>query len=119
MRPDARLAGVLGLTRVSGTVDEGYVQVSGSTAAGAGITTDTMQYHGTSDRYTLSGAAQVADLYTNATTAAGNPAVTLRSVGSAGGQAAAFSYDLPARRSTCGRATRPGPERKETTTRTT
>ena len=36
----------------------------------------------------------VATLYSNATTATANPAVTLRSVGANGGQAAAFTYDL-------------------------
>ena len=53
-----------------------------------------MQYHGTADRYTLNGATAVATLYSNATTATPNPAVTLRSVGSSGGQAAAFTFDL-------------------------
>ena len=46
------------------------------------------------DRYTLNGATSVATLYSNATTATTNPAVTLRSVGPNGGQAAAFTYDL-------------------------
>ena len=54
----------------------------------------TIQFHGTADRYTLNGATAVATLYSNATTATANPAVTLRSVGSSGGQAAAFTYDL-------------------------
>ena len=36
----------------------------------------------------------LATLYSSASTATTNPAVTLRSVGSAGGQAAAFTYDL-------------------------
>ena len=53
-----------------------------------------MQFHGTADRYTLNGATAVAMLYSNATTATTNPAVTLRSVGSSGGQAAAFTFDL-------------------------
>ena len=38
----------------------------------------TIQYHGTADRYTLNGATAVATLYSNATTATTNPAVTLR-----------------------------------------
>ena len=36
----------------------------------------------------------VARLYSDADTATSAPAVTLRSVGTAGGQAAAFTYDL-------------------------
>jgi len=44
--------------------------------------------------YTLSGASKIATLFTNPTTATPNPAVTLRAVGTSGGHAAAFSYDL-------------------------
>ena len=36
----------------------------------------------------------VADLYTTATAATGGPAVSLRSVGTNGGQVAAFAFDL-------------------------
>ena len=61
---------------------------------GAGIVGDTIQFHGTADRYPLNGATAVATLYSNATTATASPAVTLRSVGANGGQAAAFTYDL-------------------------
>ena len=53
-----------------------------------------MQFHDQADRWTLAGATRVADLYTSATAATTNPAVTLHSVGTAGGQAAAFTYDL-------------------------
>ena len=62
---------------------------------GAGLVAQTIQFHGTADRYTLgSGAEALATLYSDASTATSNPAVTLRSVGSSGGQAAAFTYDL-------------------------
>ena len=54
---------------------------------------ETIQFHGSADRYTLNGATALATLYSTATTATSNPAVTLRSVGG-GGQAAAFTYDL-------------------------
>ena len=91
MRPDRRLAAVLGLAPAAGAVSEGYVKVAG-TGPGAGITTDTMQFHGTADRWTPAGAATIATLFANATTSAGNPAVTLNTYGA--GQAAAFTYDL-------------------------
>ncbi|HEV7537066.1 MAG TPA: DUF4082 domain-containing protein, partial [Acidimicrobiia bacterium] len=95
MKPDKQLAGLLGLSSTTGTLAEGYLKVDISAAPGAGIVADTMQFHGTADRYgLLAGTRQVAALYSNATTAAGNPAVTLRDVGTAGGQAAAFTYDL-------------------------
>ncbi|WP_433380440.1 DUF4082 domain-containing protein [Actinoplanes sp. CA-142083] len=94
-RPDAQLAGLLGLTSAGTTLAEGYLKVDTTSSPGAGITNQTVQYHGTADRYTLNGARAVATLYTNATTATTNPAVSLVSVGANGGQAAAFSFDLP------------------------
>jgi hypothetical protein len=95
MKPDKQLAALLGLSTTAGTLAEGYLKVDTSAAPGAGIVADTMQFHGTADRYgLLAGTRQIAALYSNATTAAGNPAVTLRAIGSAGGQAAAFTYDL-------------------------
>ena len=94
MRPDKKLAGLLGLTDAAATLSNAYLQVNTGTAPGAGIVASTIQYHGTADRYTLNGATAVATLYSNATTATSNPAVTLRAVGTSGGQAAAFTYDL-------------------------
>jgi Domain of unknown function (DUF4082)/Bacterial Ig-like domain len=93
-RPDKQLAALLGLTSTTGTLAEGYLKVDTSASPGAGITDQTIQYHGTADRYTLNGARAVATLYSNATTATNNPAVSLVGVGGSGGQAAAFSFDL-------------------------
>ena len=70
------------------------MRVNTGNAPGAGITSASMQFHGTSDRYLPLGATTVATLYSASGTATLNPAVTLRSVGSSGGQAAAFTYDL-------------------------
>jgi len=94
LRPDAQLAGLLGLTPAGGTLANAYLLVDTAAAPGLGIVHETIQFHGTADRYTLNGATSVATLYSNASTATANPAVTLRSVGSSGGQAAAFTYDL-------------------------
>jgi hypothetical protein len=94
LKPDARLLGLAGLTAQAGTVSNGYLAVNAASEPGAGITTETMQFHGTANRYTLNGATAVANLYTTATAATGGPAVSLRSVGSSGGQVAAFAYDL-------------------------
>ncbi len=94
-RPDKQLAGLLGLTDQAATRSEAYMRIDTTPGApGAGLTTVSMQYHGTADRYALNGATQVAALYSDASTATSNPAATLRSVGSSGGQAAAFTYDL-------------------------
>lgn len=95
LRPDKKLAGLLGLTDLGTTLGDAYLKVStGAGTPGAGIVGDTIQFHGAADRYQLSGATPVATLYSNATTATSSPAVTLRSVGTSGGQAAAFTYDL-------------------------
>ncbi len=92
--PDKQLAGLLGLTDAGTTLTNGYLLVNTASGPGAGIVGQTMQFHGSADRYTLNGATSLATLYSNATTATANPAVTLRSVGASGGQAAAFTYDL-------------------------
>lgn len=95
LRPDTRLASLLGITAAGGTLSEGYIKVDTTSAPGAGIAGATMQFHGTADRYTADGGTRtVATLYSDATTPATNPAVTLREVGSSGGRAAAFTYDL-------------------------
>ena len=93
MRPDKQLAGLLGLADAASTLSNAYLLVS--TAAGtpgAGIVNQTIQFHGTADKYTLNGATSLATLYSNATTATTNPAVTSRTVGT--GHAVAFTYDL-------------------------
>jgi hypothetical protein len=94
MRPDKSLSSLLGLTDAKSTLSNAYLKVDTSAPPGTGIVGSTMQYHGSADRYTLSGATAVATLYSNASTATIYPAVTLRSVGTSGGQAAAFTYDL-------------------------
>ena len=94
MHPDKQLAGLLGISDASATLSNGYLLVDTSQAPGAGVVNQTMQFHGTADRYTLSGASSVATLYADASTATANPAVTLETVGTNGGHAAAFTYDL-------------------------
>ena len=63
MRPDPQLAGLLGLTGASGTLANSYLKVDTSTAPGAGIVGQTIQFHGTADRYTTNGAQALATLY--------------------------------------------------------
>jgi hypothetical protein len=92
MAPDAQLAPLLGLARVGSTLADGYLLIDTSHAPGAGLVNQTMQFHGSADRYVLNGAASLATLYSNAGTATANPALTLRAAGR--GQAAAFAYDL-------------------------
>jgi hypothetical protein len=94
MRPDPTLAGLLGLGSDTGDLTNGYIDVNTASGPGVGITGETMQFHDRADLWTLAGATSVADLYSGPTTSTPNPAVTLRSAGTAGGQAAAFTYDL-------------------------
>ena len=94
MRPDKQLAGLLGLNDAGSALSEGYLLVNTASGPGAGIVGQTIQFHGTADCYTLDSASSLATLYSNAQTSTVNPAVTLRSVGSNGGQAAAFTFDL-------------------------
>ncbi|QSQ23342.1 DUF4082 domain-containing protein [Pyxidicoccus parkwayensis] len=93
MRPAANLNALLGLNASTGTQDNGYILIDTTQAPGAGITSDTMQYHGTADLHTgVTGTRAVATLYSNATTPTTYAAITLRTVGS--GTAMAFAYDL-------------------------
>jgi hypothetical protein len=98
MRPDPQLATLLGIVPSGTSLTEGYLAVDTSRAPGRGIVGQTIQFHGTANRYSLAaatpGAVAVATLYSNATTPTPDPAVTLRSVGGAGGEAAAFAFDL-------------------------
>jgi hypothetical protein len=94
MRPDKQLTGLLGLSDQSSTLANAYLQINTASAPGAGIVSDTMQFHGAADRYVTAGASTIATLFSDATTATGSPAVTISSVGTLGGQAAAFTFDL-------------------------
>jgi hypothetical protein len=93
MRPDPQLFGLLGVTSPGGVRKDQYLKLTAS-PAGAGIVTDSIQFHGTATRYRLAGATAVANFYETPTRSTVNPAVTLRSVGSTGGEAAAFAFDL-------------------------
>ncbi|MPZ93375.1 MAG: DUF4082 domain-containing protein [Propionibacteriales bacterium] len=94
MRPSSNLTSLLGLIQLSGTTSNGYLAVNAATQPGAGITTATMQFHGPANRYLRTDATEIARMYSSATRATMYPAVTWRNVGSNGGQAAAFAYDL-------------------------
>ncbi|MEJ5308916.1 MAG: DUF4082 domain-containing protein [Anaerolineae bacterium] len=94
LRPDAQLAGLLGLSSVGTTLSNTYLLVNTASAPGLGLVNETIQYHGTADLYTLNGATALATLYADANTPTIYPAVTTRNVGPNGGQAMAFTFDL-------------------------
>ncbi len=93
-RPDAQLSSLLGITPASGTLSDKYLLVNTTSGPGVGIVAETIQYHSAADLYTLNGAASLATLYSDATTSTAYPAVTEKIVGSNGGKAYAFTYDL-------------------------
>ncbi|MDW9615202.1 Ig-like domain-containing protein [Sinorhizobium meliloti] len=95
MRPDKKLVRLLGLENGGAPVKDGYLLIDTAADPGHGITGETIQYHGAADLYTRKeGVTEIARLYSDASNATLHPAVTLREIGKAGGQAAAFSYDL-------------------------
>jgi len=94
MDPDAQLAGLLGISAGGTTLSNGYLLIDNNNTIGGGVIHETLQFHGTAQQSTLAGAQSLATLYSSAFTATPYPAVTLRSVGGSGGQAAAFMFDL-------------------------
>ena len=92
MAPAAPLLPLLGLSATGGTLNNAYLQINTGSTVGNGLPAQTLQFHGSANRYVLGGASALAMLYANAGSATSNPAVTLRRVGA--GQAAAFAYDL-------------------------
>jgi hypothetical protein len=73
MRPDKQLASLLGITEASSVHSDLYLPVDTTQEPGVSIIDQTIQYHGPADS---------------------NPAATLHSMGTNGGQVAAFTFDL-------------------------
>jgi hypothetical protein len=88
-RPDPQLVPLLGLTAQAGAYPDSYVWIEN----GWGSQPMTLQFHGAAKQYTLGSATKLASLAT-AAGASALPAVTLNSVGSNGGQAGAWAFDL-------------------------
>src|SRR5690606_20537328 len=85
---------LLGINRVSGTLTDQYLKINTDNGPGVGIVGESLQFQGTADLYALDGAMSLATLYSGSATATIYPAVTINSVGSNGGKAIAFTYDL-------------------------
>ncbi|ASY65975.1 hypothetical protein SJ05684_b49930 (plasmid) [Sinorhizobium sojae CCBAU 05684] len=95
MRPDKRLATLLGLEDRNASLNKGYLLIDTATSPGRGLTGETIQYHGAADLYTRKeDTTEIARLYSDPSSTTPHPAVTLRATGKAGGKAAAFTYDL-------------------------
>jgi hypothetical protein len=89
IRPDPQLANVLGIIPQGSSLTNGYLSIEQSNPVGAGLTATTLPLKGSADRYTLvGGAATVATLYSNQTTATTFPAVVRY------GRTATWAFDL-------------------------
>lgn len=96
MRPKVPLAELMGVEIQSPELSSPrpYFRVDTSQPPGAGVCGESMQYHGLATRYAPTTATTVAKLYRDANTATDHPALTINAVGSRGGQAAAFAFDV-------------------------
>lgn len=92
-RPDKKLSDVFGIKDAGSTMDEGYIIINSKTEIGKGITSQTLQFHGTADKYLLKSGREIAALYKDATTSTEYPAVVINDYGK--GHAMAFLYNLP------------------------
>ncbi|MDP4263601.1 MAG: Ig-like domain-containing protein [Bacteroidota bacterium] len=91
-KPSSLLAPLCGLSAAGGTLADKYLLVNTASGPGVGIVNQTIQFHGTANLHTLNGATSLATLYSSATTATTNPAVTTINAGT--GKVIAFTYDL-------------------------
>ncbi len=92
MRPDARLAPILGVEPMAGNTAEGYLKVDSSHPVARGITDRAMQFHGAADHCRPDGAHVVAWLASEADIATALPAVCTHRHGQ--GQTAMWAFDL-------------------------
>jgi hypothetical protein len=92
-RPDKKLGDVFGIVNTGGTIAEGYIAIMINEAPGKGITSESLQFHGEADKYSLKGGKKIAALYKDAVTSTEYPAVVINNYGK--GQAMAFLYNLP------------------------
>jgi len=94
MRPDLDLADLFGLTFVATQPEQPlqFFSMDTSREPGTGLTSESLQYHGEADLYTLNGATVLASLWEDMYTPSPYPAVALHTMGQ--GRSAAFVFDL-------------------------
>ncbi|MFC0247611.1 hypothetical protein ACFFIO_03745 [Citricoccus parietis] len=107
LRPEGQLATLGGLTPAGGAVQDGYLTIDTSSSVGAGLTGESMQFHGAAGIYETNAAAGegAADGHSPETAVVAvlssavddptvHPAVTWNDVGTSGGHVVTFTYDL-------------------------
>jgi len=93
LRPDIFLSEIFGISPLQGVVDEGYIGIDTSAKEGRGLTSETIQFHGEADSYSLNNGREIASLYTDHDTKSDYPAVVSSTYGR--GKAYIFTYNLP------------------------
>lgn len=91
-RPDAHLAETLGLERLPGELDGGYMQMDAAHPLAQGLETRALQFHGVADYYRPAGVEVVAWVSGMDDRPTQFPAVTIHAFGE--GRAACWCYDL-------------------------
>jgi hypothetical protein len=95
IRPSGQLAALAGLQPPLSTLSDAYLGIDTSSAPGKGLVADTVKFHGAADVLaTMDGSRTIATLFTDAANSANAPALTIREIGNAGGEIAAFTFDL-------------------------
>lgn len=92
-RPDGQLAELLGLERLGGAYDGGYLQINLDHPWTVGMESASLLFHGEADLYRPAGCEVIAWLADETARPTPLPAVTVRAVG--GGRAAAWTFNLP------------------------
>ena len=67
-KPDKKLSDVFGIEYTGGTIDEAYILINTNTEIGKGLTLQSLQFHGSADKYIVKAGKIIADLYKNAVT---------------------------------------------------
>ncbi len=94
IRPAAELADLAGLRTTGAPISEGELSVDTEQPPGRGLVAD-IRFHGPAGRYTAEAGTRTLATLSSHTDESPMPALTLRSVGNAGGAVAAFTFDLP------------------------
>ena len=78
-----------------GLARDGYLAIDTGHAPGKGLVTDSIQYHGSADIYAIDADTRTLATISKDLGGPQTPALTVRTVGTMGGEVAAFAFDLP------------------------
>ncbi len=95
VRPSGELADLAGVRSEEGAISAGDVLIDTKRPPGQGLVGEPIQFHGVAERYVTNADTATLASFSGGMDQASTPALTLRSVGSAGGEVAAFAFDLP------------------------